>query len=252
MATAAPRPLPTKPVRSVRAPAIAAVVVAGTAAALFVAARPDPLPPPRMADSPVVLPDGRELHVQKYEVTVAEWNRCHADGACSLELRPPAGQPADRIPATGLNYTDVAQYLEWFNERARGTWRLPTAGEWNHMAAEVLPAEPDPIFSDASLSWASAYRVTGNAPRALERIGHFSVSPEGIADLDGNVWEWTQDCYRGTGAGDPAGRCPAYYLGGEHLAAMSFLVRDPARGGCAVGLPPAHLGMRLVSDVPAS
>jgi hypothetical protein len=43
-------------------------------------------------------------------------------------------------------------------------------------------------------------------------------------------------------------RCPAFYVGGEHIAVMSYLVRDPARGGCAVGTPPAHLGMRLVSD----
>ncbi|MEC8042421.1 MAG: formylglycine-generating enzyme family protein, partial [Pseudomonadota bacterium] len=33
-----------------------------------------------------------------------------------------------------------------------------------------------------------------------------------------------------------------------HVAAIPYLVRDPARGGCAVGSPPAHLGMRLISD----
>jgi hypothetical protein len=37
-------------------------------------------------------------------------------------------------------------------------------------------------------------------------------------------------------------------MGGEHVAAMSYLIRNPARGGCAVGTPPAHLGLRLVSD----
>jgi hypothetical protein len=48
---------------------------------------------------------------------------------------------------------------------------------------------------------------------------------------------------------DPS-RCPAFFVGGEHVAAMSYLERDPARGGCAVGTPPAHLGMRLVADDP--
>jgi hypothetical protein len=32
------------------------------------------------------------------------------------------------------------------------------------------------------------------------------------------------------------------------MAVIPFLVRDPARGGCAVGAPPAHLGFRLVTD----
>jgi formylglycine-generating enzyme required for sulfatase activity len=95
-----------------------------------------------------------------------------------------------------------------------------------------------------------AYLLEGNAPRALKPQGSFSESPEGIADLDGSVWEWTRDCYRGVERGGPSDRCPAYFLGGEHVAAMSFLVRDPARGGCAVGTPPAHLGLRLVSDRP--
>ncbi|MEO0864526.1 MAG: SUMF1/EgtB/PvdO family nonheme iron enzyme [Pseudomonadota bacterium] len=118
------------------------------------------------------------------------------------------------------------------------------------MAEPVLPDEPDPIFTDPSLTWASAYLIEGNAPRALKPQGSFSTSPQGVADLDGSVWEWTQDCYAGSaGTADPT-RCPAFFVGGEHIAAMSYLVRDPARGGCAVGTPPAHLGMRLVSDEP--
>lgn len=28
------------------------------------------------------------------------------------------------------------------------------------------------------------------------------------------------------------------------------LTSDPANGGCAVGTPPVHLGMRLVADTP--
>ena len=45
--------------------------------------------------------------------------------------------------------------------------------------------------------------------------------------------------------------CPAYFVGGEHIAAVPYLVRNPARGGCAVGVPPAHLGMRLVHVKPS-
>ena len=46
---------------------------------------------PQMAERVVTLPDGHAIYVQKYEVTVAEWNRCHADGACELALRAPPG-----------------------------------------------------------------------------------------------------------------------------------------------------------------
>ena len=203
---------------------------------------------PQMAPSPVILSTGAQLYVQTYEVTVAEWNTCHAAGGCSLNLRVRPDQDAQTTPATGLNYDDVTEYLHWINAKTGKTFRLPYAAEWNEIATPVLPDEPDPIFTDASLTWASTYLTEGNAPRALKPQGSFSISPHGIADLDGSVWEWTQDCYAGgSGERDPA-RCPAFFVGGEHVAAMSYLIRDPARGGCAVGAPPAHLGMRLVTE----
>ncbi|MEM9580866.1 MAG: SUMF1/EgtB/PvdO family nonheme iron enzyme [Pseudomonadota bacterium] len=203
---------------------------------------------PTMAAEPVLMEDGRKLYVQHYEVTVADWNKCHAAKGCALALRTRPGFDPATTPATGLSYLDVKEYLAWINGVTGHDFRLPTAAEWETMAAPVLPEEPDPIFTDPSLTWASTYLTEGLAPRALKPQGSFSTSPEGIADLDGSVWEWTMECYAGASQGIDPARCPAYFVGGEHVAAMSYLVRDPARGGCAVGSPPAHLGMRLVSD----
>ena len=212
---------------------------------------PDPSYLPVMAEQAVILPDGRSVYVQKFEVTVTEWNRCASDGSCEITLRARPDQDPDETPATGLSYIDVQQYVTWINKRSRHNFRLPTAEEWEFMANAVLPEKPDPLFTDPSLTWASSYLIEGLAPRALKPQGSFSTSPEGIVDLDGSVWEWTMECYDGLDGGTALDRCPAFFVGGEHLAAMSYLVRDPARGGCAVGTPPAHLGMRLISDEPA-
>lgn len=209
---------------------------------------PEPSYFPLMAAQAVVLPDGRSIYVQKHEITLAEWNRCATEGGCDLTLRARPDQSSATTPATGLSYVDVQQYITWINKRSRHDFRLPTAEEWKIMAAAVLPKKPDPLFSDPSLTWASSYLIEGLAPRALKPQGSFSTSPQGIVDLDGSVWEWTMECYDGLEGGTALDRCPAFFVGGEHLAAMSYLVRDPARGGCAVGTPPAHLGMRLVSD----
>lgn len=206
---------------------------------------PEQSPPPAVAVAEVVMPDGHTISVQRHEVTIAEWNACAAERACSLTLRTRAGQEPATTPATGLSYVDVQEYIAWINARTGQEYRLPSAAEWTHLAAPVLPAEADPIFNDPSLTWASSYLTAGIAPRALKSQGSFSTSPEGIADLDGSVWEWTSDCYAD---GIHPDRCPAFFVGGEHVAAMSYLIRDPARGGCAVGTPPAHLGFRLVAD----
>lgn len=228
---------------------VAGVVVACILGVGLLQRGPDPAVLPEMAARPVILPDGRALYAQRYEVTVVEWNRCAADGTCDLVLRARPDQDPATTPATGLSYVDAQQYVGWINSKTGHRYRLPTVGEWTVMATEVLPEAPAPLFSDPALSWASNYLIEGLAPRALRPQGSFSTSPEGVADLDGSVWEWTLECYDGIPGGRTSDRCAAYFVGGEHLAAMSFLVRDPARGGCAVGSPPAHLGMRLVRDV---
>lgn len=204
---------------------------------------------PVMAERSVVLPDGAEIYVQKYEVTVAEWNICHTAGGCSMPLRVVGNRSESEMPATGLSYLDVREYLAWINATTRIDYRLPTLEEWEYMAAEVLPPIPDPIFTDPSLTWAAAYLIEPQTKRTLRPKGAFATTSQGIVDLNGSVWEWTQDCYTGEAEGaPPPDRCPAFYVGGEHVAAIPFLIRDPARGGCAVGSPPAHLGVRLVSE----
>ncbi|MFO7920357.1 MAG: SUMF1/EgtB/PvdO family nonheme iron enzyme [Nioella sp.] len=227
---------------------VASVALLLGAALVWRGAGDDPSLVPQMAPEPVTLSTGTRLHVQKYEVTVAEWNTCHDRGGCALRLQVRPGQDARLTPATGLSHADAMEFVRWINDETGALFRLPTASEWREIAQPVLPEKADPTFTNPSLGWASAYLTEGNAPRGLKPQGSFSTSPEGISDLDGSVWEWTRDCYAGTADPGPAGRCPAYFLGGEHVAAMSFLIRDPARGGCAVGTPPAHLGLRLVSD----
>ncbi|PVA06636.1 formylglycine-generating enzyme family protein [Thalassorhabdomicrobium marinisediminis] len=238
---------------SLRVRLISSVAVALLVGVAFIPRDPDIFYAPQMAERPVILPDGARLYVQKYEVTVTEWNRCHADGACTLALQVPANRDATTQPATGLSYTDVSEYLRWINAQSDATFRLPSLHEWEFMAAPVLPPEPDPIFTDPELTWASAYLVEPQTKRTLRPQGSFATTNEGIVDLNGSVWEWTQDCYAGASDGEiTPDRCPAFFVGGEHVAAMSYLVRDPARGGCAVGTPPAHLGLRLVSDRPVN
>ncbi len=224
--------------------AIAGIAIAGAA---WMTRGPDASLVPDMA-GPIALTDGRNIWVQRFEVTVADWNDCHDAGDCALWMLVRPDQNAATTPATGISYPDALQYVDWVNHITGGAFRLPTLAEWVHIASSVMPDEPEPLFTDPSLSWASAYLLEADIPRALKPSGSFSTTADGIADLDGSVWEWTKDCYSGTEAAAPGDRCPAYFVAGLHIAAMSFLERDPARGGCAVGVPPAHLGLRLFSD----
>jgi formylglycine-generating enzyme required for sulfatase activity len=231
---------------------LAAVAVtflgAGLAFAGWVSFAPHVAPLPDMVAVSLESAGGSQIFAQVRETTIVEWNRCYEDGACHLELHPPEGADPQSFPATGINWMDAQDYVHWLSKETRHPFRLPTSNEWFEMAKDVLPEVPDPIFTDPSLTWASAYQIEENIDRSLRPVGFWSTTAEGVADLDGNVWEWTGDCYNGETETSPEAPCAAYVLGGEHRAVISFLVRDPARGGCAVGAPPAHLGLRLVSD----
>ena len=233
------------PARRATSAMIAVMLAAALAGgAAFAARGPDMRYVPEMAAHPVMMTGDHPLYVQKFEVTVAEWNRCHEEGACDEPRRAPAGKPAARTPVTNLSHLDIEQYLRWINKRSRHAFRLPSRAEWEQMARDVMPDTPNPIFTDRELSWASAYLTEGIAPRKLQVQGSFSESPEGIADLDGSVWEWTDDCYAGDSGIVPKELCPAYWVGGEHIAAVPFVERDPARGGCASGPPGFPAGDR--------
>ncbi len=239
-----------KPNKTVIGLIIGTVLGAAFVGAALTLRSPEMRPRLDLKTTEVTLSSGRNLEVQVREVTAAQWQECYHAGHCTLDL--PTSKDGQEYPATGLSFPDAMEFVGWLNTVDARDWRLPTFEEWSELAAEVMPEKPDPIFTDASLTWASTYLLENDrSGRTLRPSGSFATTAAGIEDLNGNVWEWTQDCYAGAnGQGGASGvdRCPAYIMGGEHEAVMSYLIRDPARGGCAVGSPPAHLGMRLVSD----
>ncbi len=187
----------------------------------------------------------RSLQVSRFEVTVAEWRVCFEDGGCS---HMPAAPNADEsVPVTSVNWFDVTEYLSWINARGDLKLRLPTLPEWREISRALPHRNSKRLFSDPRLAWAADYGGKTTASGPPRRSGSFSSTPEGVFDLDGNVWEWTATCVSAAFETQGENLCPAYIAAGEHEAPVSVFIRDPASGGCALGTPPAYLGLRLVS-----
>jgi formylglycine-generating enzyme required for sulfatase activity len=188
------------------------------------------------------------LRVSRYEVTIAEWQRCFDDAGCSYRSKSGVGAAGKNFPVTGLNKFDVDEYVTWARRRSGMRVRLPTLAEWAGISHEVPLKKRVKRFTDPRLAWAADYGTSAVPNPQLRESGSFAVTPEGVADLNGNVWEWTATCANKGADGANAVRCPAFVVAGEHEAVVSVFVREPAEGGCASGIPPSHLGIRLVAD----
>lgn len=192
------------------------------------------------------------FEIMKYQVSRNDYAACVADGAC-IDVLTGTGNTAQ----TNVNWKDATAYALWLSRQTGETWRLPTALEWQRAAGERQgDAAPDETDLDPGERMLAQYRrgvlLRGDSGPALRPRGGFGVNSNGVADLGGNVWEWTNGCME-SGEIHPDGSieerdpyCGVRIAGGRHQAAVIDFVRDASVGGCAVGLPPDHLGFRLV------
>lgn len=194
------------------------------------------------------------LDVMVEPVSQAAYARCVAAAACpKLRAVDPA---AENLPVVGVRWLDATAYAEWYAAKTGEDWRLPTDEEWAYAAAERFQGEP-PIASgdDFARRWLAKFdadAATARPSKAPQPFGHFGRNTRGVADLAGNVWEWTNSCYErraldaGGGSRLLTRNCRVRAIEGEHRMFMSDFIRDGVAGGCSAGLPPTNLGFRLV------
>ncbi len=201
-----------------------------------------PVAPPFVEVS-VNLPGANPVWVGREEISYALWAQCHAEGGCSYLPKPQRAHPAGEYPVTEVNYLDISEFIAWLNRKTGLGYRLLSIEEWRALAgpdsARIRPRR----FTDPRLDWAAEYGTTKTRSRKIRASGSFGVAANGVADLSGNVWEWTSTC-----AGADPDRCPAYLAAGDHEAQIPIFLRDAYGGGCSAGQPPTHLGFRLVRD----
>lgn len=192
------------------------------------------------------------FEIMKYQVSREQYAACVAAGDCSDVPATGSG-----VPQTQVNWQDATDFAHWYSRVTGQTWRLPTAMEWQHAAAErYADITVDPGGLDPGERMLANYKagvlLRGTASPALRPTGSFGFNSRGLADIAGNVWEWTDSCMeKGTlnddgSIADSEPYCWVRIAGGTHRAAIADVVRDASVGGCAVGLPPDHLGFRLV------
>jgi eukaryotic-like serine/threonine-protein kinase len=140
--------------------------------------------------------------IDRTEVTFAAYLRCVEARCCSpagTDFRCSAGDrlsSRSALPITCVDYEQAAQYCAWAGKR------LPTELEWEYAArgepGRSYPWGDAPVSATMLCSRQSEPCSVASRPRG--------ATPEGVFDLAGIVWEWTQsdncgrepaDCHKG-------------------------------------------------------
>jgi formylglycine-generating enzyme required for sulfatase activity len=201
------------------------------------------------------------LQIMKFQVTERQYTQCVRDGACGALDH--SVEPIGDRPVTGVSFLDAEKYSAWLSQKTGDFWRLPTDQEWAALAGSKYV--DDGVSGKQSAAgpaqrWINQYEAESGKAALPDPVVHasgfFGSNENGLADLSGNVWEWTSACYTRTALSDNGAiisaidNCGVRVAEGGHRAYMTAFIRDAKSGGCSVGAPPDHLGMRLVREEP--
>ena len=135
--------------------------------------------------------------IDKYEVTNAQFKKfCEEAGYKGIITQPGFLNDYPNFPVMNITWYDAMDYAKWAGKR------LPTEAEWEK-AARGTDRRKYPWGNEkpnADDIYRANYRAASLKADGFEYaapVGSFpeNVSPYGVFDMAGNVWEWVADWY---------------------------------------------------------
>jgi formylglycine-generating enzyme required for sulfatase activity len=131
--------------------------------------------------------------VGKFEVTFTEWSACKIADSCRQNPSDESWGKSNR-PVINVSWFDTKEYVAWLAKKTDKTYRLLTESEWEYAARAGSRAEytwGDEIGRDR----ANCDGCNQRAHKQTTPVGSYPPNSFGLHDMQGNVWEWVEDCY---------------------------------------------------------
>jgi formylglycine-generating enzyme required for sulfatase activity len=126
------------------------------------------------------------------EVTFDQWEACVADGGCDGHEPNDFGFARGEHPVIDVSWDHARSYVDWLNSKIEGApYRLPSEAEWEY-AARAGESSAYPWGPNWDADQANGKRVVAETTE----IRSYPANGFGLRDMIGNVWEWTEDCWR--------------------------------------------------------
>jgi formylglycine-generating enzyme required for sulfatase activity len=197
--------------------------------------------------------------VSEFDVTFLDWDACVSSSGCDAVSDDTMGRGSK--PVVDVSWDQAHQYVAWLSRRTGQSYRLLTEAEWEY-AARAGSSTAYPWGNEIGRDNANC-RGCGSPWDTVQTspVGSFTPNAFGLFDMQGNVWQWVEDCYKDSYSGAPADGsilitdiCNRRVVRGGSWFTVPRYVRSAYRFGLATAYSFNDLGFRVARslDVVAS
>lgn len=138
----------------------------------------------------------------RFEVTFDEWKACVSSGGCNGYQPGDYGYGEGTRPVIHVSMRDARLYAQWLSTETGESYRLLTEAEWEYAAragtngAYWWGAAASHEYANYGAPVCCDGLAAGRDEWArTSPVGSFPANAFGLHDMNGNVWEWVEDCY---------------------------------------------------------
>jgi formylglycine-generating enzyme required for sulfatase activity len=191
--------------------------------------------------------------IGRYPVTNEEFARYVQAKGTTPPTHWAGTEPPAKIldhPVTNVSLLEAQAYAEWLSAETKHTYRLPTEQEWEKAARGGWPDNRVYVWGDEWQENGCNTKEAGvGGTTAVTHYATTNISPYGIVDMLGNVWEWTISAYEGYPGStfEPTAKGKYVVRGGCWDYEQKY-AHVSCRGGYYPGERRPYIGFRLAAN----